>query len=518
MQFGTAGIRAIMGAGEDRLNISTVERISQGLSQYLKDNGGSKVCISYDSRHCSRLFARTAAKVFARNGLTAIITKTLMPSPFLSFLVRFLGADAGVMITASHNTKEYNGYKVYGADGGQLTDTAANTLAEYIARRPSIEEAGRKDSFGALIKQGKIIQTAMAKSYMEAVKTGIKDFGLNIENNPLKIMYTPLNGAGHILVKDMLEYTGASVNVVPEQGYPDGDFITCPIPNPEHPAAFDIAVKYALKDDSDIIIATDPDADRVGLMVKTTDGYKKLSGNDIGVLLAEFLLRKITKNNTINPSKKPVIIRTVVSTPLVDKIASEYGVEIKRVLTGFKYIGQEVSAIESAAPMSRRFLLGFEESCGYLCSAHARDKDGVQAAALVALMAAEYKKSNKTLADALDDIDKKYGYYLLKTILYRFEGADAVKKMFELMARLRNEKGIAGLKTTEQRDFLAGRDGLPPTNMMEFTMENGGLIIRPSGTEPLIKVYVTVNAEKQNAQSEFEKIKSVCDKFFSEAC
>ena len=528
LQFGTAGIRLKMGEGDGFLNLGTVRKISNGLSLFCNSRVKDKVpliCISYDSRNNSREFAECAACAFAANGIKVQTTKTLMPTPYLSFSVRHCKADFGVMITASHNPKEYNGYKVYGADGCQLTDESSAQLSEFINGTDYKSNTDavnpNADNFDRFVSSGMIAEISCKRIYLDAVEESIFRVMSGKENSGdfkdknavmadsakgLQITYTPLNGAGHALVPEILGAMGAEVYEVFEQSAPDGDFATCPNPNPEQTDAFKLALEYAAKNNSDLILATDPDADRIGIMIKHGHRFVKLSGNEVGVLLADYIL----KNQSFG--KIPVVMRTVVTTPLLDKIADKYGAGVCKVLTGFKYIGEQISLLENNN--THEYAFGFEESCGYLKGMHARDKDAVEAAALIALMAAEYKKQGKNLADALEDLYKEHGYYRHKTLSFGFEGgADKA-----VMAALRKEgQGVLSEFQNKHnydiKDYLIPQNNLPSADMLEFLSDSGWrIIIRPSGTEPLIKVYIAAVGKKEQAKKILKSIEDMCGK------
>lgn len=506
LEFGTAGMRGKMGVGTNRMNVYTVGRVSFGVAEYMNSRGLKSVCISYDSRLLSEEFARTAAAVFASLGLKARITRELMPTPFLSFAVRALRADMGVMITASHNPKEYNGYKVYGADGCQLTEAASAEVSRHIAATDIF--AVNTDGFERYLAEGKIefIGDEVERDYLAAVRAQ------SLNRADIKVAYTPLNGTGYRLVRDNLIYCGAEVCVAEEQGMPDGNFTTCPYPNPEKKETLKIGLKVAEENGCDLLIATDPDADRMSAAVLHNGEYVVLSGNETGVLLAEYLLSERKRLGKL--PKRPVIARSIVSTSLADRVAAEYGATVKPLLTGFKYIGEYIGELERRGA-GEDFVLGFEESCGYLTGGYVRDKDAVAASMLFAEMCAVYKKRGITAIDALNAVYDRYGYYRHEVFSYKFEGESGAEKMKFIMSRLRSEPPkVIGARVVSATDFSSGIDGLPPADVLLFETESGRVIIRPSGTEPLIKVYVTAVGSREECVSAAEKAKASADELF----
>ena len=496
LEFGTGGLRGELGAGTNCLNVYTIRKVTQGVADCMKAHGYKKAAISYDSRLGSALFARTAAEVFAANGVTAYLTKKLMPTPFLSYITRRFGADIGVMITASHNPARYNGYKVYGADGCQLTDSGALEMTGYINAVDPFDV--RTESLEHYLSAGlvryvgeEITEEFLAKVF--AVRTGLAE--------GLKVTYTPLNGTGRELVPEILRRMKVQeLSLVPEQMTVDGNFPTCPYPNPEKAEALEAGLKYAEENDSDLLIATDPDCDRVGTAIRTEHGYVLLTGNEVGVLLADYLLAQKKAAGTL--PKSPVIVKTIVTTDLVRKVAQSYGAEIYEVLTGFKYIGETIGRLEKRGE-AERYLLGLEESYGYLSGTYVRDKDGVNAAMLVAEMAAHYKRQGKTLVDRINEIYQTYGLYRHRLVSYEFGGAEGNSKMKRLLESLRADlpKEIAGAKVVKTVDYLTQREAeLPRANVLSFRMEDGSsMIVRPSGTEPLIKIYMTACDSSEQA-------------------
>lgn len=485
LEFGTAGLRGIIGAGTNRLNTYTIGKVTEGLAQYLlaHKKSGITVAVSYDSRHFSEEFARHAAAVFAAHGIKAYITKELQPTPYLSFMVRKLGCDAGVMITASHNPAKFNGYKVYGPDGCQVTDNAAGEIFSFIEKVDvfSVKAA----DFDKAVKSGDVVFTDVTREYLDCVYA--RSVG---SARKVSIVYTPLNGTGYRIVPQMFKERGFNdVTVVPEQAMPDGSFSTCPYPNPEKAEALGLAVELAKKNGADIVIGTDPDADRIGAAVKTENGYRLISGNEMGVLLIDYIF----SHGKALPAD-PVVVKTIVTTDLAARVAENYGAEVREVLTGFKYIGEVIKKLEEKGEQAR-FVLGYEESYGYLSGTYVRDKDAVVASMLVAEMTAGYLAEGRTLADVLDSIYAKYGKYVHRTVSYIFEGVSGAQKMQEVLASLRKcpIAAIDGSEVTEIIDYLTQTKlDLPKSNVLSYKAADGSkLIIRPSGTEPLIKAYIT---------------------------
>lgn len=511
LEFGTGGLRGELGAGSDCLNIYTIRRVTQGIADSMKHYGQKVACVSCDSRNYSELFKETVAEVFAKNGIKTYITKELMPTPFLSYITRNYQADIGVMITASHNPAKYNGYKVYGSDGCQLTDNAANELIGYIENVDPFEvSTGSLDEY---IAAGLVnyVDDAVIEKYLETV------FGQHINMaDGLDVTYSALNGTGYKLVPEMLRRMNVkTLSLVDEQCHPDGNFPTCSYPNPEKPEALALGIETAKKNRSDILIATDPDADRVGTAVLHGGEYVLLTGNEVGVLLTDYLLSMKKANNTLPP--RPVIVKTIVTTDLVRKVAAEYDAEIFDVLTGFKYIGDVIGKLERKGE-ENRYVLGFEESYGYLSGTYVRDKDAVNASMLVAEMTAYYKKKNMTLVDRLNEIYDRFGYYEHKLISFDFPGADGQAKLSRLLAQLRADlpRELAGRKVVKVIDYLTQTEAdLPKSNVLSFTADDGTkLIIRPSGTEPIIKMYLTATRSKHENEEIFAKMQKMLEQIF----
>lgn len=486
LEFGTAGLRGILGAGTNRLNVYTIGKVTEGLALYLlaHKKSGNTVAVSYDSRNCSEEFARYAAAVLAAHGIKACITETLKPTPYLSYMVRSLHCDAGIMITASHNPAKFNGYKVYGPDGCQVTDNAATEIFGFIEGVDTFDV--KPADFDKAVADGTIEFVDVTRAYLDEVYNRSVGTARDVA-----IVYTPLNGTGTSIVPQMFRERGFNnVTVVPEQALPDGNFPTTPYPNPEKAETLRLAVELAEKTGADIVIGTDPDADRIGAAVKTSDGeFRLISGNEMGVLLIDYIF-----SHAKALPKDPVVVKTIVTTDLAARVAESYGAEVREVLTGFKYIGEVIKKLEEKGE-GDRFVFGYEESYGYLSGTYVRDKDAVVASMLVAEMAADYLKSGKTLADVLDGIYAEFGKYFHRTVSFTYEGAAGAQKMNEVLAGVRKDPPaeIDGSKVTESVDYLTqNKFDLPKSNVLSFKAEDGSkLIVRPSGTEPLIKVYIT---------------------------
>lgn len=486
LEFGTAGLRGILGAGTNRLNLYTIGGVTQGLADYLSAHKkvGATVAISYDSRNCSDVFARHAAAVLAQNGVKSYITEVLMPTPYLSFMVRHYGCDAGIMITASHNPAKFNGYKVYGPDGCQVTDAAAGEILGYIQKVKTFDVKAA-DFDGAKVA-GLIEFAQPTREYLDSVYA--RSVG---KARDISIVYTPLNGTGTTIVPQMFKERGFnSVAVVPEQALPDGDFPTTPYPNPEKAETLKLAIELAKKTGADIVIGTDPDADRIGVAARQADGeYRLISGNEMGVLLIDYIF-----SHSKSLPQNPVVVKTIVTTDLAARVTESYGAEVREVLTGFKYIGEVIKKLEAKGE-GDRFVFGYEESYGYLSGTYVRDKDAVVASMLVAEMAADYKAEGKTLGDVLDGIYESFGKYYHRTVSFNYEGVSGAQKMQEVLAGVRKTPptDIDGSKVVKAIDYMSQTEfDLPKSNVLSFKAEDGSkLIIRPSGTEPLIKVYIT---------------------------
>ena len=492
LEFGTAGLRGVLGAGTNRMNIYTVGQATQGVANYLKNTKGteSSVAICCDSRINSELFAHTAASVLAANGIHAYVYPRLEPTPALSFATRYLQCDIGINVTASHNPSEYNGYKVYGADGCQITDDIVEGVTEAITHvDPFDDVATMSFDEGCMAGLISFIEEEVLDAYLDAVyEQHVLD---NKNAGPLRVVYTPLNGTGLECVQRILEKINVEdVHVVPEQAQPDGMFPTCTYPNPENRDALERGIALCEQVHPDLLLATDPDADRVGIAVKDGDDYQLLSGNEVGVLLLDFICRSRVSNNTMPTD--PVAVTTIVSTSLVEEVAATYGVEVRRVLTGFKWIGDQIARLEEGGH-PERFVFGFEESYGYLAGTHARDKDAVVASMLICEMARYYRSLGKNLYQAMQDLYKQYGYHLNSTLSFTFKGVSGAAHMSELMASLRIQapQSLGGFTVQEVLDYQDGVGDLPRANVIELRLEDAHkVIIRPSGTEPKIKAYV----------------------------
>ena len=525
LQFGTAGLRGVIGAGTNRMNIYVVRQATQGLANYvLKRYGKGAVAISHDSRIKADLFMIEAAKVLAANGIKAYITTELQPTPVLSYLVRYFKCQAGIMITASHNPAKYNGYKAYGEDGCQMTDAAANAVYEEITGLDMFGDVKTMD-FDEAVKSGPIeyVDDSVYDSYLEKVLEQQVNPGI-CKGAGLKVVYTPLNGCGNKLVRRVLDKIGVEdVVIVKEQELPDGNFTTCPKPNPEMREALQKGLELCETEQPDLLLATDPDADRVGIAVREEDGsYRLITGNEDGVMLTDYILSCKKANGAL--PEKPVVVKTIVSTKLIEKLCEEYGCELKNVLTGFKYIGEVILNLEKKGE-ENRYLFGFEESYGYLSGTYVRDKDAVVASMLICEMAAYYSKKGKSLAEVIDGIYDKYGYYLNKTVAFEFEGSEGIEKIGGMMKKVRAELPSAVDKykvvkvsdylTKKEKDLLTGDETditLPTSNVVSLALEgDNGVIFRPSGTEPKIKLYITaVGKDKEDAEK-------VCDAIVASA-
>ncbi len=525
LSFGTAGLRGIIGAGTNRMNIYTVGRASQGLAAYVNSvaqNG--KIAIAYDSRIKSDLFAKTAASIFAANGIKVYLYKELMPVPMLSFAIRRLGCDAGVVVTASHNPAKYNGYKAYGPDGSQMGPDAADYVLS-IMQKVDYFDGAKTMPFEEALASGKIeyISDEIISEYYDNVIT--QRVEKNADLSKLKVIYSPLNGAGNKPVREILKRIGVTgVTVVPEQELPDGNFPTAPYPNPEIRETFNLSLELAKKVNPDILLATDPDCDRVGIAVNVDGEYKLFSGNDVGVLLLNYILERKTANKTL--PKNPVAVKTIVSSELCQKIADDYGCTLINVLTGFKFIGEQITLLAEKNEQDR-YIFGFEESYGYLAGSYARDKDGVVASMLICEMAAFYKNEGKTLYDVLEEIYKKYGYCYSVQKSFTCEGRSGIERIKGIMEDLRSNppKELDGSLITKINDYgrsisydmKSGEENvltLPKSNVLSFFCEDGStLIVRPSGTEPKIKIYVgAVGKSSQDGLNKKDNLLSVAQK------
>ena len=511
LQFGTAGMRGIMGAGSNRLNRYTVRRAAQGMAAWLGSTDlPQKAAIGYDSRHNSQLFAEVCAVAFAEAGIEVWLYDRLAPTPMLSYAVRQLGCGCGIVISASHNAGAYNGVKCYGPDGCQMTDEPAAIVTAKISEIPFF--VPEKKTFDAYMADGLIhyIGQDLWESYYETVINEAVDPEM-LKKAGLNIVYTPLCGTGMEPVQAVLGKLGVNITTVECQAKPDGDFKTCEYPNPETDAALRESYKVAATAPCDVILGTDPDADRVAIAVPDgKGGFVKLSGNELGFMLLDYVLKARTAKHDI--PEGAITVRSIVSSPLADRIAEHYGVTMKAVLTGFKYIGGEILKLEERNE-EYMFLFGFEESCGYLKGTYARDKDAIVASMLVCELAASLKMAGKNILDALADVYKNYGYYLAHVQSVELTGADAMEKAAKMMADLRANvpatiggaavTGVRDYKTSVAKDLVTGKEqviNLPKSNVLEFLLgDKGSVIARPSGTEPKVKFYYTAVGETKEA-------------------
>lgn len=521
LEFGTGGLRGELGAGTNRMNIYTVRQATQGFAAYLlTQDEKPSAAISYDSRHQSDVFARETARVLAANGIKVYLYPHLMPTPALSFAVLDRHCTGGVMVTASHNPARYNGYKAYAADGAQISGHVAAAVSEEIEKTDIFRDVKLAD-FEEALADGRIeyIGDALIERYYAAVMAQALRPELG-KAAGLRLVYTPLNGSGLVPVMTVLKRMGhTDITVVPEQEQPNGDFPTCPYPNPEILEAMQLGLNLCEKLGADLLLATDPDSDRVGTAVLQNGTPRLISGNEMGVLLLDYICR--TRLELHKMPKNPVAVRSIVSTTMTDAIAAHYGVEMRQVLTGFKYIGEQIAHLE-AEGHPERFIFGFEESYGYLAGGYVRDKDAVVASMLICEMAAWYKGQGKNLGEALDDLYAQYGFYFNKVDSYTFPGSDGMAKMAALMETLRTELpiAIAGRPVTGHTDYEAGKryedgegetpTGLPTSNVMAFRLgKEGSLVARPSGTEPKLKFYYSLRAaDRPTAEKAYGEIKA----------
>ena len=507
LEFGTGGLRGVLGAGTNRMNIYTIRRATQGLADYVNESfKNPSIAISYDSRIKSDVFARAAAEVLAANGIHAHIYPQLAPTPMLSYAVRALKCSAGIMVTASHNPAKYNGYKAYGSDGCQMTIDAANAVLNKINALDMFDDV-KFMPFDDALASGMI--SYIGEDIYESYYQNVLAQGINTDlcaKSGLKIVYTPLNGTGNKPVRTILERIGITdVTVVKEQENPDGNFTTCPYPNPEIREALELGLKYCDKVKPDLLFATDPDADRVGIAVPDGDDYVLFSGNEVGAMLLEYICEQRTLKGTM--PENPLAVKTIVTTDIISSICKAYGVELVEVLTGFKFIGEQIGFLEKKHE-ENRYIFGFEESYGYLAGTYVRDKDAVVASMLICEMAAYYRTKGISLIKARQNLYNKYGVYVHAQHSFTFEGESGMKKMSEIMNNLRNNRpeAIDGLKVVKFADYQESISldlesgakaiiNLPKSNVLSFTLENGEkVIIRPSGTEPKIKAYYTASA------------------------
>lgn len=509
LSFGTAGMRGIMSAGSARMNIYTVHRATEGLAKYMSHHGMTKCAITYDSRNNSQLFAHITAATLANHGITVYITRECMPTPYLSYIVRQLHCNTGVNLTASHNPAEYNGYKVYDGNGCQLLDDDANELTSFINGVGLFDQP--LPTFGddnplIVYTDDELEQRYINRVLQERLTSD------NLDN--ISVVYTPLNGTGHRIVPETFRRTNLNnIHIVEEQSVPDGNFPTCPYPNPEKAEALTLAKELALKVGADVIVANDPDCDRLGIAVKDGATYRQLGGNEVGILLTDYILGNLHDQGKL--PAHPVVVKTIVTSTMVDAIAIAHGVKVENVLTGFKYIGNVIAKMERNGSVDN-YLFGFEESCGYLKGSYVRDKDGVVAALLVAECASQLKRQGTSLAQRLQRLYDIYGRYIHDTVSYRFDGISGEKRKNQLLANLREEPltQLGGSKVIAQCDFLTQTQyDLPRSNVLRFISEEGSqLIVRPSGTEPLIKCYLTVIDDSSG--NRIDEIRQQTDRLF----
>ena len=510
LEFGTGGLRGVLGAGTNRINIYTIGKATQGYANYLLSKGSSpSIAIAYDSRINSEKFAHHAACVMAANGIKVYLWKELMPTPSLSFAVRYLGCDGCIVITASHNPSKYNGYKVYASDGCQITTKAADEILELINNVDTFKDVKISD-YNESIKNGdiNIISDEVFDAFINEVS--LQSLAGKDINKNVKIVYTPLYGAGLKCVTTCLKNNGFNnIVIVKEQATPNGNFPTCPYPNPEIREALEVGLKVAKDEGADLLIATDPDCDRVGIAVKDNNEYTLLSGNEVGILLLDYICKRRIELGKM--PDKPVCIKTIVTTDMASNVAKDYGVEIIDVLTGFKFIGEQIGLLEAKNETSR-YIFGFEESYGYLTGSYVRDKDAVNGSFMIAEMFAYYISKGKSLIEVLDSLYQKYGYCLNTLHSFEFEGESGMKKMNYIMKSLRENvlSEFAGKKIVEVQDYLFSEItdivsnnkrgiNLPKSNVIKYILEgNSSIVLRPSGTEPKLKLYISISAKSKD--------------------
>ena len=520
LQFGTAGLRGTLGAGTNRMNIWVVRQATQGVANWAKTQGGTQtVAISYDSRLKSDVFAKEAAGVLAANGIKVVMYDALMPVPALSFATRYYNCNAGIMITASHNPSKYNGFKAYGPDGCQMTDDAAAIVYDEI-QKTDILTGIKKMSFAKAVNEGcvKYVDDECKAAFYEAIESRQVRPGL-AKTAGLKLVYSPLNGTGLIPVTHVLNDMGITdITIVPEQEYPNGYFSTAPYPNPEIYEAMKYGVELAIKEGADLMLATDPDADRVGIAMKCPDGsYELVSGNEMGALLLDYICAGRIEKGTM--PKNPVAVMSIVSTPLADAIAEHYGVELRHVLTGFKWIGDQIAQLEAAGEADR-FIFGFEESYGYLAGSYVRDKDAVIGSMLICEMAAYYRSIGSSIKQRLEEIYTQYGRYLNKVDSFEFPGLSGMDTMAGIMSSLREKPPVelAGKAVVKVTDYTKPEEtGLPKANVLIYDLDDGSsVVVRPSGTEPKIKAYyTTLGKDLAEAQAKKDELAKALAPIFS---
>ena len=506
LAFGTGGLRGVIGAGTNRMNVYTVAKASQGLADYLKKHyENPSVVIGYDSRIKSDVFAKVAAGVFAANGVQVNIWPVLMPVPTVSFATRYLHTSAGVMITASHNPSKYNGYKVYGADGCQITTEAAAEILAEIEKLDIFADV-KTGGFEAGMAEGRIqyIPEEVYTAFVNEVKAQSVLFGDEVDKD-VAIVYSPLNGSGLRPVTRTLKEMGyTNITVVKEQEQPDGNFPTCPYPNPEIKEAMALGMEYAKRCNADLLLATDPDCDRVGIAVKNKAGeYELLTGNQVGLLLLDYICSQRIKHGKMPDN--PVMVKTIVTMDMGEQIASRYGLRTINVLTGFKFIGEQIGRLEQQGKADS-YVFGFEESYGYLTGSYVRDKDGVDGAYMICEMFSYYKTQGISLLEKLEELYRTYGYCMNTLHSYEFEGSAGFAKMQSIMQAFRGDvKAFGGKKVVKLLDYAQGLDGLPKSDVLKFLLEgNCSIVVRPSGTEPKLKIYISVSAADKEAAEDIE--------------
>lgn len=511
LAFGTGGLRGVIGSGTNRMNVHTVAKASQGLANYLVAKYGDKasVAIGYDSRIKSDVFAKTAAGVFAANGIKVYIWPRLLPVPTVSYAVRYLKTSAGVMLTASHNPSKYNGYKVYGDDGCQITTEAAAEILAEIEKLDIFADV-KQLPFDDAFKAGKIthIKEEVLDSFIAQIKKQSVLYGENVDKN-VAIVYSPLNGTGLEPVTRVLDEEGyKNITIVEEQRNPDGNFPTCPFPNPEIKEALQLGLQYCKKTGADLMLATDPDCDRVGIAVKDKQGeYQLLTGNEVGMLLLDYICSQRQKHGTL--PKDPLLVKTIVTIDMAERIAANYGLKTINVLTGFKFIGEQIGFLEKKHEEDR-YVFGFEESYGYLTSGYVRDKDAVDGAYMICEMFSYYKTQGLSLLDKLEELYKKYGYCLNTLHSFEFDGSAGMAKMADIMYKFHEKVGtgytFADKKVEIVEDYSKGLNGLPKSDVLKYKLEgNCSVVVRPSGTEPKLKTYISISAPSRDAALAVEK-------------
>ena len=510
LAFGTGGLRGVLGAGTNRMNLFTVMKATRGLGSWLLESYPNPSCaVSCDSRIHSRDFAELTAAVLAEMGIRVLIYPDLEPTPMLSFAVRHLSASAGVMITASHNPAKYNGYKVYGPDGCQITPEAASLIQRYIGQQNDL--SARLPSFEQYLSSGMI--RYITENTIESYFRSVRSLRVCPCSQPLHVVYTPLNGAGNVPVREIMRRMGnILVEVVAEQELPDGRFPTCPYPNPEIREAMSLAIEKTIRTGADLCFATDPDCDRMGAGVRVGEEVILISGNDMGILMLDYLCRHTERKGNL----PPVVVKTIVTTEMASALCRKYGLELRNVLTGFKYIGEQIGRLE-AEGMENRFLFGFEESYGYLSGTDVRDKDAVNAALLLCDMAAELKSRGLTLLDRLHALQKEFGLYVQRLLTYEYEGRDGLLRMQEIMACLRMSPDLfdnSFLRGAERVDYLHDDTGLPQSDVISFSLpDDNRFIVRPSGTEPKLKAYLFTRARTaEEASRKLDLLQAAVDR------